>query len=103
MYSVASIFTMLYKPRMTEVAGVLGAKGDDRDMPFGWAMRVSETGEVRCREVLEKLTDEELRRVAALWQLQGWERVSRVQLIDALCARAGGHPARAVEGSTRLA
>jgi hypothetical protein len=79
---------MLYKPRMAEVAAALGAVADDRDMPFGWALRVSETGEVSCRDVLSMLTEEELRRVAALWQLQGWEHLTQPLLVDALCRKA---------------
>jgi hypothetical protein len=87
-YSVASIFTMLYKPRMAEVALAMGALGDDRDLPFGWAMRVSDTGEVGCRDVLEELTADELRRGAVFWQLQEWERLEGTALIDALCEKA---------------
>lgn len=97
--TIASIFTMLYKPRMAEVAEALGAVGDDRALPFGWAMRVSETHEVDCRDVLDQLTDEELGRVATLWRMVAWEDLPRNELVKVLCDGADREAAELREES----
>jgi hypothetical protein len=88
MHTIASIFTMLYKPRLHEVAAALGAQGADKAFPFEWALRVGDSGEVTCRAALEQLNIDELRRVATFWQVDAWYRLDRAGLIDTLCAEA---------------